>query len=111
MVELGELEANHAPFEKRKLRVIAISQDALEDAKATQAQFPHLTIVSDPELNLARAVGTVHVGGHGGKDTNAPTTILLDGAGVVRWVWRPERFIERLSPQQLMAAAEEHLKP
>ena len=44
-------------------------------------------------------------------DTNAPTTLLLDGAGTVRWFRRPERIIARLSPAELLAAMDETLGP
>ena len=41
------------------------------------------------------------------KDTNAPTTFLVDGSGYVRWVYRPDRFIERLSADELLQAISE----
>ena len=49
MVELGQLERNHQEFEKRKTRVVAVSIEGLDDAKKTQADFPHLVVVADPE--------------------------------------------------------------
>ena len=42
-------------------------------------------------------------------DADAPTTILVDGQGVVRWVFRPERFLTRLSPEELLAAVDQHV--
>jgi hypothetical protein len=45
----------------------------------------------------------------GGQDPAAPTTILVDGQGTVRWLFRPDRFLERLSPAQLLAAIDEHM--
>jgi hypothetical protein len=36
-------------------------------------------------------------------------TILVGGQGTVRWLFRPGRFLERLSPAQLLAAIDEHL--
>ena len=110
MVELGELEKQHQEFAKRKVRIVAISNDDQKTALATQADFPHLVVVSDAKQNMARAVQVVHEGGApGSKDTNAPTTIILDGAGSVRWLFRPDRFLVRLSPEQLLAASDENL--
>jgi peroxiredoxin len=105
MVELGELEKRHEEFARRHVRVVAISNDDQETAQATQADFPHLVVLSDKQQDLAKAIQVIHPGaGPTHDDTNAPTTFLVDGAGTVRWVFRPERFIERLSPDDLLAA-------
>ncbi len=75
----------------------------------TQAAFPHLVIASDPDQAMARAFAVIQPGmGRGGTDTNAPTTFLVGGEGTVRWVFRPDRFIVRLSPDELLAAIDEH---
>src|SRR5262249_41123247 len=105
MIELGQLEANAAEFQKRHVRIIAVSLDSLEDSKATQAKFPHLVVVADFEKKLSEAVQVIH----GNEGTNAPTTILADGQGVVRWVFRPERFLTRLSPEELLRAVDQHM--
>jgi len=56
---------------------------------------------------MARAMAVVQTGvGPKGEDTNAPTTFLVDGSGQVRWNFRPERFIVRLSPEELLNAIE-----
>lgn len=105
MIELGELEGHHQDFDSRHARIVAISRDDQEPAKGTQEKFPHLTIVSDSDQNMAKALQVIAPGaGHEGEDTNAPTTIIVDGAGQVRWVCRPERFITRLSPGELLEA-------
>jgi alkyl hydroperoxide reductase subunit AhpC len=105
MIELGQLEAHHEEFAKRGIRVYAISNDNEHFAKMTQAKFPHLVIVSDTEQNIAKAMDVIHAGqGDDGGDTNAPTTFLVDGTGQVRWLYRPDRITDRLSPAQLLAA-------
>jgi hypothetical protein len=38
----------------------------------------------------------------------APTTILVDGQATVRWLFRADRFMEQLSPAQLLAAIDKH---
>jgi peroxiredoxin len=105
MVELGELESHHRQFAEKHVRVVAISNDDLEAARATQADFPHLAVVSDATQNMARAMQVIHAGaGPNGDDTNAPTTFLVDGSGQVRWFYRPEQFIVRLSADELLKA-------
>ncbi len=103
MIELGELEAKIGEFEKRHVRIIAISLDDLENSKATQAKFPHLVVVADFEKKLSEVVQVIQ------GNANAPTTILVDGQGVARWVFRPERFLTPLSPEELLAAVDQHL--
>ena len=99
MVELGELDGHERQFAAKQVRVVVISNDDLETAQITQAEFPHLVVVSDADQNIANAMEVIHKGaGRDGIDTNAPTTFLVDGQGQVRWFFRPrDRFIERLS--------------
>jgi peroxiredoxin len=109
MVELGELEKRHEDFTKRNTRVVAISNDDQTAASQTQAKFPHLTIVADTDQNMAKTLQVIHPGmGHDGTDTNAPTTILLDGSGTVRWLLRPDRFLTRLAPEDLLKAIDDN---
>src|SRR5262245_4371724 len=110
MIELGQLEANHAEFDKRNVSIVASSVDDLETSKATQADFPHLKILADPERKLAETFRTLHVGaGPAGQNIHAPLSVLVDGAGTVRWAFRPNRIIERVSPKELLAAVDEHV--
>jgi len=110
MIELGKLEGQWREFENRKVRVVVISVEDLEAAKATQADFPHLVIVSDSERKLSNAVDVVHKGAApDGGDSAAPTTLLIDGKGTVRWVFRPDRVFERLSPADLLKAIDKEM--
>ena len=105
MVELGQLEKQHKQFDTRRVRVVAVSLDDIADSKLTQERFPHLTIVSDHAESLARAadiIGPHH--GPNGETTDSPTTVLIDPAGQVRWVFRPDRYTTRLAPQELLDA-------
>lgn len=112
MVELGQLEKNHEEFTQRGVAVFVVSPDELEDAKRTKSKFPHLNVVSDANMSLSRAVHAVHPGmAPGGKDTNAPTTLLINSSGEVRWVFRPDRFLERLPAAELLKAINQHLGP
>jgi peroxiredoxin len=108
MTELGELEKHNDEFAARHVRLVAVSNDDHEDATAVQKDFPHLVIVSDADQNLAKAVEVIHPkAGHKGEDTNAPTTFLIDETGNVRWLYRPTRLFDRLSPEELLKAVDE----
>lgn len=105
MIELGQLEAAYQGFEQRKARVLVVSLEDQEAAKITQAELPHLIVVSDADRQMAEALEVIHRGsGPSGGDTTAPTTIVVDGSGTVRWMFRPERFLVRLTPNQIFAA-------
>jgi peroxiredoxin len=107
LVELGELEGHERQFADKDVRVVVVSNDDLETARITQAEFPHLVVVSDADQNIAKSMEVIHKGaGRDGRDTNAPTTFLVDGQGQVQWFFRPDRFIERLSADELLSSIE-----
>src|SRR5262247_3293364 len=102
MVELGELEKHYADFAARRVRVVVIANDDQAASQSTQADYPHLVVVSDAAQSMARAIDVIHPGaGQSGDDTNAPTTFFVDGTGQVRWLRRPGHIIVRLSPEEL----------
>jgi peroxiredoxin len=110
MLELGQLESHHEAFAERNARVVVISMEEEEDAALTQKQFPHLVVVADAEGRMAEALAVAHPDSNPyGGDTTAPTTIVTDGRGAVRWVYRPARYLERLSPEEVLAALDEHV--
>jgi peroxiredoxin len=110
MIELGELEAHQAEFAQRHTRLVVASADDRAASAQTQEKFPHLVVLSDPDRALIGAAGAVHPGASpDGQDVAAPTTFLLDRDGQVRWVFRPDRAFERLSPADLLAAVDAHL--
>jgi peroxiredoxin len=111
MVELGQLERQHQEFESRGVRIVAASLDDVADTARTQEKFPHLTVVSDHDRSLAKAADVIgpHHSPTGGEAVS-PTTVLIDRGGQVRWVFRPDLYITRLSPAELLAAIDEHLR-
>jgi alkyl hydroperoxide reductase subunit AhpC len=110
MVELGQLEAHHAEFARRSIQVVVVSIEDQKTATLTQKDFPHLVVVADEEENLAKAVMVLHPDSHPeGGDTTAPTTLLIDGQGTVRWVHRPENYLGRLSAAEVLKAIDEKM--
>ncbi len=109
MIELGQLEARHEDFAGRNVRIVVSSLEAPGDAAQTQRDFPHLLVLADEGRGLSAAADLVHP--HSGPneiDTSAPTTILVDRQGSVRWLFRPDRVLRRLSPDELLAAVDRH---
>jgi peroxiredoxin len=110
MIELGQLERRHEDLARRNTRVVVISVEGPEDAQRTQADFPHLTVLADQEQDLSRKFQLLQPGAApDGKDVDAPTTILLDGRGVVRWLFRPSEIIARLPADDVLKAVDAHI--
>jgi alkyl hydroperoxide reductase subunit AhpC len=110
MTELGELERQHEEFARRNTRVVVVSVEGREAAKKTKADFPHLDVVADVRKGLTSVADAIHPGSApDGGDTASPATLLVDRHGTVRWEYRPARFLSRLSPDELLAAIDEHL--
>jgi len=111
MTELVQLERRYAEFPKRNARVIVVSVEGPDDARKTQADFPHLTVLSDQSRGLSEAAGVVHPhAAPDGGDTDVPTAILVDRRGVVRWVYRSPSVIARLSPEAVLQAIDQKLR-
>ena len=103
MTELVQLERRHQDFARRNTRVLVVSLDGAQDSQKTQADFPHLTVLTDQRRNLSEAAGLIHPhAGPDGRDTDAPTTILVDRSGTVRWLYRSPSVIARLSPDEVL---------
>lgn len=110
MIELVELERRHEDFARRSVRVIVASMEGLEDAKRTQVDFPHLLVLADEGRSLSEAAGLVHArASPDGRDADAPTTILVDRAGTVRWLYRSLEVIARLSPDEVLQAVDQNV--
>jgi peroxiredoxin len=109
MIELDQLERRHEDFDRRNFQVVAVSVDALEPSQKTQHDFPHLTILSDEGHGLSDVVDLLHRGeGPDGSDIDAPTTIIIDRHGVVRWLYRSPEVIVRLSPDEVLRAVDQN---
>ena len=57
--------------------VIAVSVEGLDDAKKTQADFPHLLVIADSGRGLCDAAGVIHPQSapDGGEKTVGPFTL------------------------------------
>src|SRR4051794_30085786 len=111
MTELIQLERRHEDFPKRNARVIVVSVEGPDDARKTQADFPHLTVLSDEVRDLSEAAGLIHPhAAPDGDDTDVPTTILVDRRGTVRWLYRSPSVIARLSPDDVLRAIDGYLR-
>jgi alkyl hydroperoxide reductase subunit AhpC len=109
MIELGQLERRHEDFARRNTRLIVISMEGTDDARKTQASFPHLVVLADQGRGLSEAVAIIHAhAAPDGSDIDVPTTILVDRHGTVRWLYRSPELIARLSPDEVLQGIDLH---
>jgi peroxiredoxin len=110
MLELGQLDAKHEEFAKRNTQVVAVSLDNREESLKTQEQWQHLIVVSDEKENLAKSAELIAPQrSKDGGDTLAPTTVLCDKDGVVRWVSRKDTFLERPAVEDVLKAIDDNI--
>ena len=110
MIGLGELEQRATDFADHNIRVFAISIDRAEDAAWVGEQCPSLTVIPDPESQLIDAFDVKHPhSSPTGDDTAAPTTILIDQEGLVRWVHRPADLFTRYPTHELLESVSKAL--
>ena len=81
-----------------------------EAARQTQGQYPNLTLVGDDSEHLANRLELFHLKkAPNGKRAFAPTTILVDRSGTIRYVARPSSIADRLHWSELLDRAKQSL--
>ena len=63
------------------------------------------TFLADPDGVLLDGLGIRHrAGRNDGGDIAFPTAVLVDGSGVVRWIFQADTYRERANPEDVFAA-------
>ena len=95
-------------FEKRGIRVVAISVDAPAVTKPhIEKQGFTFTFLCDEEAEVIRRYDLLHPGGFPGEDIARPGEFLLDSTGVVRWRDLTEDYRVRVKAEQVLKAIDE----
>ena len=106
MAELQGLGAALSEAEKAGVEIVAVSPDPNEHSQLLAERLRlGYRFVADPDLAVTRRYGLVHArGGEHGEDVPRPTTVVLDRAGVVRWLWVSDNFQVRPDPNEVRRA-------
>jgi peroxiredoxin len=108
MTQLADLEASHDEFQRAGAEVVVVSIEDGDATRQTQADFPHLVVASDERREFSTAIDVINRGfAPEGGDSAAPTMLLIDGRGIVNWLFRPTRFIARPSARELARKVED----
>jgi peroxiredoxin len=115
VTELGELRKSYDKIAARGVEVVAVSVDPPEVSERLRRRLGlEIRFLSDPDATLMDPLHIRHRGGRpgflspaegaAGADIFLPTTFLLDGDGVIRWIYRPDTYRVRASPREVLAA-------
>jgi peroxiredoxin len=115
VTELGELRKRYGEIVERG---VAVSVDPPEVSERLRQKLAFdIRFVSDPAGLLMDALSLRHEGGRPpafvappapgatpSPDIFLPATFLLDGDGVIRWIYWPDTYRMRASPAEVLAA-------
>jgi peroxiredoxin len=108
MGELGEFVKHDSEFKALHVQLLAISVDPPEMGKwaagKLNAPFPFL---SDAHREVMELYGTRSPQYHnrGGGSINTPTLVLIDKAGIIRWIHQATNYRIRASVDEDLAQA------
>jgi peroxiredoxin len=112
---LQRWESFRPQFEALGLRMIAVSPDNVREARRLQSRIgPGIKILADDELKVIDAYGVRHAKGIAPtrgvlRPLAVPTTILVDGGGIVRWIDQTDDYRLRSDADRVLAAVEQSL--
>jgi peroxiredoxin len=100
-------------LDARDVQIVTICTDSPQ--KIRQGHRKHrlqAVMLSDPSLKVVDRYGLRNraiQSGPPGKPQPAPTSVLADAKGVIRWIDQSENYQRRSDPQVVLAALREHL--
>ena len=108
-MELGQLQQYYNAIRKHGVKIYAVSIDSPEANRALRERVgAGYTFLSDPDANV---LGQLNIRHHppnpSGKDIAIPTQILVDKAGIVRWVYQPSNYRIRARPETILAVLDD----
>jgi peroxiredoxin len=101
-------------LDARGVRIVTVSPDTPERIRTQRVKHGLRAIMlADPEGALIERLGIrnrgIHSGPPGGPRLPIPTTVLVDAAGIVRWIDQSEHYQRRSDPARVRRALDEHL--
>ena len=108
-MELEQLQNYYDTIRTYGVKIYAVSIDTPEVNRALRERVgAGYTFLSDPDATvLDRLNIRHHTPNPSGKDIAIPTQILVDKAGIVRWVYQPSNYRIRARPETVLAVLED----
>ena len=121
MTELGELRRHYQAILDRGVEVVAVSVDPPEMSEPLRRKLGlAIRFLSDERGTLMDALGIRDrdalpsppgwgklLRDRASRDIFLPTTFLLDGVGVIRWVYRPDTYRMRAPARDVLRAIDQ----
>lgn len=104
---MRSFEQNLAEFEKRGIKIIAISSDPPGETREYLAKAGWtFTFLSDEKNEVTRRYDLLHAGAGAGSsaDVARPAEILIDPSGTIRWLDMTEDYRVRARPEDVLRA-------
>jgi len=107
-VELEQLQNYYDTIRSYGVKIYAVSIDSPGVNRALRQQVgAGFTFLSDPDASVLDKLNIRHhTPNPSGKDIAIPTQILVDKAGIVRWVYQPSNYRIRARPETVLAVLE-----
>ena len=108
-MELEQLQNYYTTIRTYGVKIYAVSIDSPEVNRALRERVgADYTFLSDPDATVLDKLNIRHhTPNPSGKDIAIPTQILVDKAGIVRWVYQPSNYRIRARPETILAVLED----
>ena len=104
-----QLDEYYGRISEQGIELVAVSVDPPAASRRLKDRLEsRFAFLSDPEGVLLDGLGIRHRGGRDdGADIAYPTAVLVDGDGIVRWIFRSGSYRERARADEIFAAIAE----
>ena len=108
-MELEQLQNYYDTIRTYGVTIYAVSIDSPEVNRALRERVgAGYTFLSDPDATVLDKLNIRHhTPNPSGKDIAIPTQILVDKAGIVRWIYQPSNYRIRARPETILAVLED----
>lgn len=104
--ELYELTAQRRALRRRGIEIVAISADPVERSRMLAGFLKtDIPLLADFNERLLGPLGLIQHHPGGQPDNAIPVFILVDGGGVVRWIFTSPYYREQPAPRTILQAA------
>jgi peroxiredoxin len=101
-------------LDRAGIEIVTISSDTPEEIRVGRIKHGlRATMLSDPHLEITRRFNLINPENLTPKGLRAPmpipTTFLVDGEGIVRWIDQADDYMVRSAPERVLAAIRAYL--
>ena len=101
-----QLDRYYGRIAEAGVEILAVSVDPPDVSRRLRDRLDsEITFLSDPDGELLDRLGIRHRDPPGrSTDIAYPTAILVDGEGIIRWIYQSDTYRRRAAPDEIFAA-------